>query len=137
MRRLTLPLLAALSLAACAPVAPGSEQQSAAATARTPRQCFDVDRIQNFRSDGDDVLYVRTNNNRVYALTPSAGCQDLQDAMGIALLPGGGPDRICDGDWVHVAIQGAVSPSAASCRARVDRQLTEAEIEALPTRLRP
>lgn len=136
MPRLILPAAAALiAVSACAPVAPGAGASETAA--RTPRQCFDADRVQNFRADSSRVLYIRTQTNRVYALSPSAGCEELTDAMGIALLPGRGPQRLCEGDWTQVAIQGALSPGAAACRARIDRQLTEAEIEALPDRLRP
>lgn len=132
--RVLIPLAAALAVSACAPngATPGAD----GASARAPRQCFDTSHVQNFRTDDSRVLYVRTLNNRVYALKPSAGCQDLPDAMGIALLPGrGGLDRLCPGDWTDVAIQGGLS--GGGCRALVDRQLTTEEIAALPERLKP
>lgn len=122
-------VLSAGALAACAPSA-------AESGARPVRQCFETSQVQNFRSQQGSTLYVRALHG-VYELQTSGGCVDLDNAMRIALVPTpAGLGRACVGDWVDVRIASAGS-GPSPCRARIARQLTEEEVEALPSRLRP
>jgi len=127
--------LSATGLAACAPTTPAAE-----GTGQTPvrvSQCFDADQLRNFRSNRDDSLYVRTVRNEVFELKVSAGCHNIDSAVGIALVPGmGSISRLCAGDWTNVEIGGGGAPLA-PCRAVVERRLTPEEVAALPDRDRP
>ena len=127
-----LSLVVAAGLSSCAPT-PGSGGY----TGVPERQCFDADQLRNFRADRNQTLYIRDNRNQVFQLAASAGCNDLDSALGIALNPGtGGISRLCTGDWTGVAISGGLS-AGSPCRARVEKRLTEDEIAALPDRVRP
>lgn len=127
--------LSATGLAACAPTTPASE-----AGAQTPvrvSQCFDADQLRNFRTDRDQALYVRTVRNEVFELRSTAGCHDIDGAIGIALVPGmGSISRLCTGDWTNIEISGGGGPLS-PCRAVVERRLTPEEVAALPERHRP
>lgn len=136
MRRSIALLLAAAGLAACAPAA-GSAPDSALATSRSgPGQCFDPARIVNYARGESGVIYVRAQNGDVFGIS-GAGCPDIGAGISISITPTIGiGSRLCVGDDAHV-----VTPAAgfgpARCRARVQSALTEAEIEALPSRQRP
>ena len=130
-----LVLASGLGLSACAPTSDHS--MTADSAERTPRQCFDTDRVINFRSDQEHTLYVRAANRDVYELQTGGPCRELETTIGIVLQPSaGGFNRLCIGDWANVGVAGSTSLSG-RCRARVVRALTEAEVEALPSRVRP
>lgn len=134
MRHLLLLPALTMVFAGCAPM---SSDEPIRRTATTARQCFDVDRVDNFRSGGWDKLYVRTRPDRAVYELNGVGCRDLDFAIRLGLTPDGfGGRRVCVGDGVRV-----INPSAATgqstCRVRVDRALTAAEVEALPSAQRP
>ena len=125
---------AAASLSACAPMegAPANASSSAARN-----QCFDAATLRNYRAVQGRTLYVRTSRNDVFELQSVGACNDLDGAVGIALIPDGGSiSRLCPGDGAEVRVRGGPVPSG-PCRVRVTRMLTETEVAALPDRDRP
>lgn len=123
-------------VAACAPTSGSADGQT---PERPIRQCFNVSQVDNFRSGRTDQLYLRVSRNQVYELSVSGGCRDLDFALRMALIPDGGGSvgsRLCTGDWARIVVPGSTSPIDV-CRVRINRQLTEAEVEALPAAYRP
>lgn len=130
---LAVPVLA-LILTACAPVAGGG---MAGGDARA-RQCFGVERIDNFQVGRPDQLFVRADRDAVYELN-TIGCDSLNiTPSSLALVPdyATAGSLLCTGDQARIVTPDARSPASA-CRARVSRRLTEAEVAALPVRHRP
>jgi hypothetical protein len=134
---LVLPPLAAL-IAGCA-AAPGASPESATSPtrARAPeRQCFSPHQVDNFRTGEPQTLYLRARGAGVYRLTTAGACSDLETAYGLAVAPEMGASRLCTEEWVTVTVPGSAA-AVQTCRARIDRRLTEAEVAALPARYRP
>ncbi|MCV0414886.1 MAG: DUF6491 family protein [Brevundimonas sp.] len=129
--------LAALAVmgvaAACAP-ATGSNPSSGLAD--TPRRCFQVDRVQNFRATADQTLYLRTSRRDVFEARALGACRDLDWALGITLA-GQGVSTVCTGDTAFVVPRGGGAIPDGPCRIQVVRQLTPEQIAALPDRDRP
>lgn len=136
-RSAVLVWLAALAaLAACAPTAPAGPN-AGVARQTLPRQCFDQSQVTNFRQGDTRSLYIRVLNRDVYQIS-SGGCLDIDSANTLALTQDfGGSGRVCVGDTVRLYSEGGPRLTNSPCRARIDRKLTEAEIEALPSRQRP
>jgi len=132
--------LSGLAFTACAPTGePGSSGSAMAATG-PERQCFDVNQVENFRQGEIGEVYFRVRRNQVFKVDSAAGCQDLDFANRLAILPdvgGSVGSRICTGDWARLVVPGASSPAASMCRVRVDRVLSADEVAALPSRSRP
>jgi hypothetical protein len=128
----------AVLVAACAPTA-DSAMDGDSAGARPERQCFSPEQVRNFRSGGGaGRLYIRAMRD-VYELNSSGGCTDLDFAQRLAItadVGGLGGGRICTGDWARITMAGSATP-VTTCRAHVDRVLTEAEVEALPHGQKP
>lgn len=123
-----------LTMTACAPT-----EAPDAALPRAERACFNADQIQNFRSGRSGQLYVRALGGDVYQLDTAGGCTNLDFAQRLAILPDGAGlagGRVCTTDSVRIAVAGAASPTD-TCRARITRRLTDAEVAALPARERP
>lgn len=120
-------------LGACAPpVGP-----SAATTdAGEPRRCFRVDRVRNFRATADQTLYLRTSRTDVFETRALGACQNLDWAMGVALI-GPGVSTVCTGDLATVVPRDTGVAPGGPCRIQVVRQLTPQQIAALPDRDRP
>ena len=132
-----------LALVGCAPMGPQGERGPSAGTAFVggapqARQCFSVSQVSNYRRGETGQVFLRVGRKDVYELSASGGCPDLDFAQQIALVPDGGSvgSRICTEDWARVVVPGSTSP-ASVCRVRISRQLTEAEVAALPGRYRP
>ncbi|HYC67074.1 DUF6491 family protein [Brevundimonas sp.] len=129
--------LAALS-ASCAPVdGMGGPDDSAGASPE--RQCFTPQHVRNFRQGGPGKLYVRSNSNAVFELNTAGGCTDLDFAQRLAITADGvglAGGRVCTGDWARITLPGSTS-AASTCRARIDRVLTDEEVAALPSAHRP
>ena len=129
---------AAALAASCAPVA-GAGAPGDSASARPERQCFSAEQVRNFRQGRPGQLYIRVTRDDVYELNSSGGCTDLDFAQRLAITADGasmGGGRICTGDWARITLPGSASPIS-TCRARVSRVLTEAEVAALPDAHRP
>ena len=137
-------LISALALAACAPTDAGG--QSAPPPAGTAynggapqaRQCFSVQQVSNYTRGQHDQVFLRVGRRDVYELSAAGGCPDMDFAQQMALIPDGGVagSRLCTDDWARVVVPGSTS-RVSTCRVRVSRQLTEAEVAALPERQRP
>lgn len=131
-------VVATLALAACAPTgAPGPAMADGGAPPHA-RQCFNVSQVSNYTRGRPDQVFLRVGRNAVYELNAAGGCPDLDFAQQVALIPDGGMagSRLCTDDWARVVVPGSTSPSSV-CRVRISRQLTEAQVAALPERQRP
>ncbi|WP_298163610.1 hypothetical protein [Brevundimonas sp.] len=136
MRRSITVLLALSGLAACAPTEGGAQGSQLATRDGGVRQCFEPGRVINFRQGEQQRLYLRVLGGGVFQVG-SSGCFDLGSANAIAISPSAGiNDRLCVGDGARIASLGP-SSLPGPCFARIERSLTEAEIEALPGRQRP
>lgn len=128
-------IAAATVLGACAPTYDGETVVDAAT--RPERQCFDAERINNFRVTRTRTIYVRDYGGKVFELNTSGSCTDLDSTFGIALVPGTGSiSRLCTGDWTNVLVRGDTRGTG-PCRAQVSRMLSDEEVAALPDRDRP
>ncbi|MFN3670055.1 MAG: hypothetical protein ACK4VY_12160 [Brevundimonas sp.] len=130
---LAVPVLA-LVLTACAPVPEGGMTGGEARA----RQCFGIDRIDNFEVGRPDQLFVRADRDAVFELN-TVGCDSLNvTPQRLALVPdyATAGRLLCTGDWARIVTPESQSPASA-CRARVSHRLTEAEVAALPARQRP
>ena len=129
---------AALVLAACAPTSGGETPGMADSGVSSARQCFSVSQVNNYTRGRMDQLFLRVGRSAVYELNAAGGCPDLDFAQQVALVPDGGMagSRLCTDDWARVVVPGSTS-AASVCRVRISRQLTEAEVAALPPRQRP
>jgi len=132
---LALATLVLTAAGACAPVESGA---SGASTENpTPRQCFDVRQVSNYRQGGTGQLYLRVGRRAVYELSAAGGCTDLDFAQRVALIPDGiGGSRLCTDDWARVVVPGSTSANTV-CRVRLSRQLTAEQVAAIPARQRP
>jgi hypothetical protein len=129
-----LPLLTAagaLALSACAPTTQTADGGA------TPRRCFSASTVFNFNAADDNIVYVRAPRNAVFQLRAVGFCQDLDWAQRLAIAPIGGGSQLCPGDEASLAYFGGGASQRGPCRVRVERQLTEAEVAALPSRHRP
>lgn len=140
MTRLISPAAAAALVALTASCAPTADSASSGGNSAGPeRRCFSSEQVRNFRQGGPNTLYVRVTRDDVYELNSSGGCTDLDTAQRLAITGDGASlagGRICTGDWARITLPGS-SAGITSCRARVSRVLTEAEVEALPSAHRP
>ena len=129
--------VAAAALASCAPM---SDMGGAGGDgARPMTQCFSGEQVRNFRAGGVGQLYIRVMRDQVFELNSSGGCTDLDFTPRLAITPDVGSlagGRICTGDWARITLPASSAPPQ-TCRARVARVLTEAEIAALPDAHRP
>lgn len=117
----------------------GSAVVPAAAPVRaeTPeRQCFFQQQIDNFRTDGSQTLYLKVRGSGVYKLSTAGACNDLDGAYQMAIVADMGGSRLCTDEWATVAVPGSAGPLQ-SCRVRIDKKLTDAEVAALPAHSRP
>jgi hypothetical protein len=134
MRPLIVALGLAAALSACAPVEGGGPTTNAS----SPRQCFNISTIDNFRQGDMGTIYLRARRGEVYQLSAAGGCPDVDFATRLAILPdpaGAVGTRLCTGDWARIGLAGDRLPSG--CRVRIDRQLTAEEIAALRPGDRP
>lgn len=126
------PCVATLLISAAPAAQPGQDRAS-----RPPeRQCFGPNQVTNFRSGDGQSLYIRTRPNAVFELEASGGCPDAQGANQLAIQPVFGNSRLCTGDTAMITVPGTAAPLQ-TCRVRISRALTEAEVAALPPRQRP
>ncbi len=132
----SIALVAAASvLNACAPTP--DDGLTADAAMRPERQCFDAQRVENFRVARNQTIYVRDYGDKVFELQTAGACTELDSTFGIALAPGTGSiSRLCTGDWTNVLVRGDTRGTG-PCRARVTRMLSDEQVAALPERDRP
>jgi len=138
-RQFLLVLVPVAALVAGCAAAPGASPGSGASPARAnapERQCFSQHQVDNFRTGEPQTLYLRARGSGVYKLTTAGACTDLETAYGLAIAPEMGASRLCTEEWVTVTVPGSAAPLQ-TCRARIEKKLTEAEVAALPARYRP
>ncbi|WP_374598526.1 DUF6491 family protein [Brevundimonas sp.] len=124
-------------LAACAPTS--GDVGPSASGSRPERQCFDVSQVDNFRQGRISEVYLKVGRNDVYRLDAAGGCNDLDFAYRLAILPDGAGlsgSRLCTDDWARLVVPGSTTP-ASVCRVRISKRLTAEEVEALPAAYRP
>ena len=138
MRLLTVSLLglavAAAGLASCAPTPTDMGGGS------PDRVCFYPSTLVNFRTSGENIAYIKVGRNEVYELRAAGFCRGLSAARSLANTETAGlGSRACVGDSVNLLASSPMLDDNTNvpCRARVMRRLTDAEIAALPDRLRP
>lgn len=136
MRRSLAIILAAAGVAACAPAAETAPGPQASASSPYARPCFQPARITNFARGETQRVYVKVLGGGVFELG-SAGCPDFGTGPALLIAPATGiGNSLCVGDSARVAApNGSFGPHP--CLARVERSLTDAEVEALPSRQRP
>ena len=123
---------------ACAPTSDAALEGDSAGV-RPERQCFSSEQVRNFRSGGAGRLYVRVMRDQVFELNSSGGCTDLDFAQRLAITPDVGAlagGRLCTGDWARITLPASSAP-VRTCRARVERVLSEEQVAALPSAHRP
>ncbi|HZW15713.1 MAG TPA: DUF6491 family protein [Brevundimonas sp.] len=127
----------AVTALALAAAAPAPQVASAAGEPSAERQCFRPQTVRNYRTDHDTTAYVRDLRGQVFELQ-TTGCRGLSASRTLGISPQTG-GTACVGEAVTVATAGpsTMGENNSVCAARVTRKLTEAEIEALPSRLRP
>jgi hypothetical protein len=124
-------------LAACAPMSGDATQT--ASEARAERQCFNISQVDNFRQGRISEVYLKVGRSDVYRLDAAGGCNDLDFAYRLAILPDGAGlsgSRLCTDDWARLVVPGSTTP-ASVCRVRVSKRLTTEEVAALPAAYRP
>ena len=124
-------------LAACAPMS-GDPTQTASAV-RPERQCFNVGQVNNFRQGRATEVYLKVGRSDVYRLDAAGGCNDLDFAHRLAILPDGAGlsgSRLCTDDWARLVVPGSTTP-ASVCRVRISERQTAEEVEALPAAHKP
>ena len=134
-RALAAATAATLMLAAFAPAPPTT--RAAQATEEKARPCFRPSTVRNYRTHHDTTAYVRDIRGQVFELQ-TTGCRGLSHSRTLGISPQTG-GTACVGDAVTVATAGPslMGENNSVCSARVTRELTEAQVEALPSRLRP
>lgn len=138
MNRFMIAACLALTVSACAPattIAP-TDQARAPGSAKA---CFLPQAVTNFRAEDESLVYVRASRSEVFEIR-SSPCFGMDSALSLSIVqPIGSGTRACVGDPVDLMVgrRGSSFRTPGSCRAEVVRQLTETEIAALPSRLRP
>jgi len=128
-------LVLSLSAAACAPQTNGASSVQTASSTAAP--CFYADQVRNFRSDDRTNIYFDTGRGRIYQAQAVGICQDLDFATALTIRPqSAGKSRLCAGDWANLNVRG-MSGVNGPCRVRIVKALSEAEVAALPDRVRP
>ena len=130
-------LMSSSVLAACAPMS-GDPTQTAS-SARPERQCFNVGQVNNFRPGRATEVYLKVGRSDVYRLDAAGGCNDLDFAHRLAILPDGAGlsgSRLCTDDWARLVVPGSTTP-ASVCRVRISERLTTEEVAALPSSYKP
>lgn len=127
------PLLIAaagvVSLSACAPTAGTDTNTSSASN----RQCFAPHQGAKFRGN-NQTFYLRSEN-QVFQLKTIGSCPEIDFDLSIRFLPAPRLNRVCTGDTPTIEMSQMGQRSL--CQVQVVKQLTDAEIEALPSRDRP
>lgn len=137
MRAIVVALTIPSIFVACAPVSDRTVQT--ASETRLVRQCFNVSQVNNFRQGGPTEVYLKVGRSDVYRLDAAGGCNDLNFANRLAILPDGAGlsgSRLCTDDWARVVVPGLTSP-ASVCRVRISERLTTEEVAALPAAYKP
>lgn len=124
-------------LAACAPMS--GDAGPSGSEVRAERQCFNVSQVDNFRQGRATEVYLKVGRHDVYRLDAAGGCNDLDFAYRLAIMPDGAGlsgSRLCTDDWARLVVPGSTTP-ASVCRVRISKRLTAEEVAALPAAYKP
>jgi hypothetical protein len=78
-------------------------------------QCFWTSQISGFHGTGPNRAVLRIGSKERYELTVSSGCNNLDWAQHIALVPRGGGERICPGEPAELLAPSASGGSVQRC----------------------
>ena len=125
---MNLKLVSAFALAtlvsACAPVAGDSGSSATNMAGSSPRQCFNSDQVRGFTAPKRDTIHLQVDGNRTFELEAFGVCNELDNALGIALVPDLGMNRLCTGDTARIVTRSGLEPIT-SCRVRVVKRVMD------------
>lgn len=134
MKSTCLALAAALAAAAlAADAAPTQAPTASAAGTGLPRgACFFTNDIRNHTIADARTLYIRTNREKVYRATMGHDCMAASLSHDTLIVRSFGVNQVCKPIDLNVSVRGG-----SRCIAQSIVQLTPAEVEAIPERIRP
>jgi hypothetical protein len=132
MQRMFLVLVA--SAAALTSFAIPSVQASAAGDAKPKGQCFRSERIANWATDKDRLIYVKLNTGAVFQVTLANNCPGLGQYQTIAFDTDFSTE-VCEGRHATIITRSGAGPLR--CPVGSIRALTADEARALPDAQRP
>ena len=101
------------------------------------KACFQLNRLQSTRSDGDRTVYARVGTNEYYRIDLAFACPTLLSQNGIVIEPTGGTNLICgplDFDLKAREIGGG---RPVPCMVKSVTRLTPEEVAAIPRKAKP
>lgn len=104
----------------------------------SPREhCFFSNQLDNWKAADPKTIYLRVSMNRYFRLDLSGRCQTLMEPGAFLITKIHGADSICSSvDWdLHVATSWHDIPEACIVKRMIE--LTPAEAEALPKKVKP
>ena len=127
-------LVLTASVVALAGFAVTHVQASAAGEAKPKGQCFRTERIANWATDKDRLIYVKLNTGAVFRVTLANACPGLGTYQTIAFDTNFG-NEICEGRHATIITRSGVGPL--NCPVGSIHALTAEEAAALPDSVRP
>ena len=131
MKTLSLAILAAVAASSVAAAQPASSV--AAAQPASLKQCFSPRQIDNSVVPDDSTINFKVGS-RVYQAKMNAPCPRLKDSWAGFTLLFQGSTQICSALDLRLTVNDI---GGTSCIAKSLRQLTPAEVQALPAKQRP
>ena len=132
MQRMFLVLTA--SVVALASLAMTPVQASPAGEAKPKGQCFRTERISNWTTDKDRLIYVKLNTGAVFQVALANACPGLGTYQTIA-FDTNFSSEICEGQHATIITRSGAGPL--HCPVGSIRALTAEEAAALPDSVRP
>lgn len=127
-------LVLAASAAALTSFATPPVQAAPAGDTKPKGQCFRTERIANWATDKDRLVYVKLNTGAVFQVTLANNCPGLDKYQTIAFDTGFSTE-ICEGRHATIITRSGVGPL--HCPVASIRALTADEARALPDAQRP
>lgn len=132
MQRMFLVLTA--SAVALTGLATASVQAAASKTKIDPAQCFRTERMANWASDDDQVIYVKLETGAVFQVSLVGKCPGLTTYRVLAFDTNFN-DQMCNGRPASIISRSGAGPL--HCAVASVRALTKEEAKALPDSRRP
>jgi hypothetical protein len=123
---LSLPVVAAMSLSACA--AGGADAPSSYAA--NDDQCFYNADVRSFTDGAQNVVLVAVGASDAWELTLQSGCPDVGAASKVAIVSRGAT-RICAGADAELIVPNVSGAGSQRCLVRSVRKLTASEAAAV------
>ncbi len=131
---------AAIAAAAAALGLAAAEAQPAVPPAASPPQnkCFFINEFESWRAPDDKTIFIRVNLNRYYRLDLTTACPLLTAPDSHLITKTRGPDTVCSAvDWDLQVSEPPPANIPEPCIVKSMRQLTPAEVAAIPPRFKP